>query len=597
MINVAQTMQAAIQAPPGLLSSCTPHLKDGRYHIHFADFKAICYHKVSSDALRAFETMTDNRIAKLRRDHRIPESHLPHEDDLWLEVGTLDLDYWTLHVRDQSTYWFCLQEESWPGRAKSLLELGFLRRRFVARAGRAPTAPAETAMYQDDHGYFLIVDDEQGNYTNSRGELHSAFDEGYTVLRRQYLYCIDAVNAALAKLGGLAPPTPLPPWRSIASQRTKKSAALVASETTKSTDTHSASANESARLQSARLGGTKATQRDGDSFAFQNNTLHDPVSANSAENLLRIREIAELRNAPWTPETLLALCAALSTPLFPVPTQLDDDTWNRDWAEPAQQLIDQQCAHMDPSRAWEIIERHVCAMISGPTWYARDRTNMTKFSLRHVMSNWKNVESELRKEPWAPAQHIEYVGSYAQSNDAAQSSYAQGYVGSAQCANDDVSAAQDDEQCIEVIAQPAQIDARATKPLRNEDAPEVVESAQCAEVAVTAQSGDVTQGSAQSTVRKRRTQGMRMKFVAQNLGAQIHAAHPLLHVEIFLIAAQYVVSIETAQEQWYDFAHPDDYHEPTAQTLASIAQAEHYAAQRIAASSNGPPGEAWGGDE
>lgn len=555
MNTMVQTQQAAIQAAPGRVTSkCTPHLKGWNYHIHYADFEAINDgYAPDADALRGFETMTDLRIEELRMWQQLPADALPAEEELWFEVSGYGLEKWTLKVYRHATYDYSIAR---------LVGRGFLRRRFVARMGYSTELP------------HIVVDDEDGNYHDSQGIQHNAMSEGYRVIRRQYLYCIKAVNAALAKLAGQSPPVPL--------QRIKKRAASVPATTKSGTGSATTNDHGFATVVVAPQGGTKSTK----SFTVEDNTP-DSVDATS------------LRSAPWCAVTIIGLAAQIAAQLFVAPDEsaLDD----------AQALLD-LTADMDPTRAWERIELHAWAMGSGPTWYARGRTRKTPFSLRNIVTNWQTVEAELRKEPWAAPSHIEYFGPPL-FDDAAPGSYAAGYGGTAQPAHNTAHA-------LEVVVRGEHIDARTTKPLRAEDAPTIVveSTAQIVESDAQQASGNdvqvsdnVTQGCARPSVESLRideqaAQGMDGRSAEMAI-QRIQRDYPNAVIGLLETSpGLFIVGVQYALDAWLDFVALREVRLLTEETAQLLAQAEEYGArQHLAANSNdsqGPPGgEAMEGEE
>ena len=205
-------MQAAVLAPPEQRmaakrpTKCTMHRQKVRFHVLYADFKDICGGDVRlAHALRLAETQTDQRIATLRASFGVPEDHMPHDEDLWFAVTYRQAEALTLHAISRSTCQRILGEAEEGSEAMpSLIDLGFLHRRYVARPGNGLVTRPEHAMmiYRDQDGEFIVVD-ANGEYQGDDGETHSALADGYTVITRQYLYDFRAVNAAIAEYDGL----------------------------------------------------------------------------------------------------------------------------------------------------------------------------------------------------------------------------------------------------------------------------------------------------------------------------------------------------------------------------------------------------------
>jgi hypothetical protein len=260
---------------------------------------------------------------------------------------------------------------------------------------------------------------------------------GFCLVERQYLYCIETINTAIAALDGLEPPQPMPRCdepmiRRCVPRRQKSSAAAkkTAQETTNSYDVH----HDANNRRSARRGTnpTNASSVNADDI-----TDYRDVSREFDENRMRsekpvkqpVKPVQLVRDtmidgtlrAPWTPETLMSL-AAHSLAIPARPSEDDEEAlrqWLIDWYEPACWLI-METKDLNPRQAWEKVQRHIKGMISGPTWYAR-RTTPSPITLRNVVGpadptkplsgyNWRVVEAELDRAAWYPNEVVAYDG-------------------------------------------------------------------------------------------------------------------------------------------------------------------------------------------
>lgn len=401
-------------------SNCTPHRPKARFHVRYYDFVEICKDDgASADVLRYFEIRTDWLIDELRRTYRMAEGHIPDAEDLWLSASYRDISDGICHAQSHTT---C------GGRIEGLIALDFLERRFVARATPDVEERPTVAFYEDrDGSAFIVVDDEWGNYISGNGEPRNAVCEGY-VVEWQYRYCIDKVNAALAG-AFLDPPQSAKRWPPITRRRdpVQKNSASAPTDC----DPHGASdapTNDQLSSQPSAQGGTLNADVCQEGGHFHDtvdtkdvSTIRHDIVTNVSENSA-ISNVAEFRNAPWSPETLVELARARHRPgLFEV--HGDDEDY-----EAAEKLIGETSAlGLRDRYAWAAIDRHICAMMDGPTWYARERKGKTKtFGLVHVFRNWAAVAQSLEKEPWWPLDPVPYEGppdeeDYIDYEDPAQS--------------------------------------------------------------------------------------------------------------------------------------------------------------------------------
>lgn len=605
-----QSQQATIAVSIGSGWSCTPHLPapDYRWYVHYEDFQKICKDKASdASALRGLETMTNNRIRDLRRFEDLPVDTLPNEDDLWIEISGYGLAEWNIDIYSDRTYNHSLV---------SLIDCGFLHRRFVAYPGRYMLEPVAATIYLDRLGNpFIIVDNDAGDFIDDLGEPQNAKDAGYTVIRRQYLYQIEAINAALSKLAGQSPPVPMPRWHSL--QRK-----ALTSETTKSTASQGQSiTSQQTSVAQGCLDDEIKGEKPGDSvlFANKNNTESPGLSLENPKKLMSTKKLSNssvsLHRAPWSPETCVALSAQINHELFAIPAHIDEEVYNRNWRNAAQRLIEKRCADIaEPSRAWERIELHIWAMLIGQTWYAQGRTNKTPFSLRNVESNWDTVEAELRKGSWPNYEHIEYAGpplfdDCAESSSAqATQSYAQGYTAQpSPTAQPEESSAHYVESTAQILEITAQGNAQSSVvevvvgdmqnddcALRNEQTARSVRTAQSEEEAAQSVESETAHCAMETGMA---AQGMDITTTCI-VDAQIRREYPDITIGVSPAddPGFFILAIEVAMDTWYDIVSLADYLAPTPQTQEALAIAEAYGKQRNAAEGNGysdsqgPPG-------
>jgi hypothetical protein len=197
--------------------SCTPMLNKQCF-IRRKDFMTICGDGANADALRVIEMMTNQRIEWLRERYGIDKDYLPNADDLWLTVSLRDVERTALHTYSKSTFERCFCPQTSGGNPSSLIELGFIEQRIIARpAGFKATVRPWADLYEDEQGQFLLVNERHECHLRS-GEWKSAAEIGYTRIERQHRYCIEKVNEALAMLDEEALPKPMPRWNPVATR-------------------------------------------------------------------------------------------------------------------------------------------------------------------------------------------------------------------------------------------------------------------------------------------------------------------------------------------------------------------------------------------
>jgi hypothetical protein len=417
-------------------SSCTPHRPKTRYHIVFEDFVDICVDIYNAHALRAFENATNQRIAYLRETYGIPETCLPHEDDLWVSMPYRALEVLTLKAVTKSTCQRILAEEAVEDMPPSLIELGFIRRRFAARRTNESRKRPLTTIYKDSDGEFILVD-ESGSFIDLDGLEQSAMMYGFGLVERQYLYCIEAVNTAIAALDYLEPPQPLPrcdePTIRRCVPRPQKSSAATkeaAQETT------SRDAQCDANRRSARTVARRGTNPYAISVNPHDSTDLADMSRAAHKNLLKMEkpvkqlhgplyrdaiDATALRTATLTPETIIGL----SSSILDVPAKPGEDDeealqrWLADWYEPAVRLI-AATSDLSGVLAWERIDLTMRYMATpgSPSWWQRGkesgldwRKTKAPVTLRNVADHYFIQYADLRKQQtWWPEQTTPYDG-------------------------------------------------------------------------------------------------------------------------------------------------------------------------------------------
>jgi hypothetical protein len=387
MGHQGQQMPMATLLPAVQKSSCTPHIKP-RFHVRFYDFVEICQNDgPCADVLRYFEMRTDWLIDQLRKSHRMAEKYIPHADDLWFPASCREISAGICYAQSHTT---C------NDRLDDLINLGFIERRFIARAFDVTSRPT-VPFYEDSEGVFIVVGDRYGNY-ESDGEHRNAVAEGYLV-EWQYRYCIDKVNEVLAG-PFYDPPQPAKRWERIVKRREpQKKGASVPNIYQDATD--DATPKEVLVSEVCVQGGTKKTEtsKNKASEGHDNTTRYEFATSLPEES-------QNFSEAPWSPETLVGLASTRHRPgLFEVAD--DDDDY-----EAAEALIRQVASEgLTPQQAWAVIDQHIMAMMDGPTWWATKRKGKNlRFGLRHVMSQWATVAESLKKTPWSPLDTVPYVG-------------------------------------------------------------------------------------------------------------------------------------------------------------------------------------------
>jgi hypothetical protein len=442
MQTIAQQYQSGYQEQistavlfPIFPMSCTPHRPKARFHLRYDDFREICdyidpddpdepsvgelrYDDPSADVLRYMQMRTDWLIDQLRKAHGIPEDYLPAPEDLWFSASYRDIEEGIVHAQSFTTCGRCLKDKAEGREPPSLIERGFVERRFIARPGPAVTQRPKVTFYEDDKGIFIIVADRWGNYVDAHGEQHNATREGYDFIEWQYRYCIDAVNRALAG-PWYDPPKPLPPWKPLTRQRNPvleqqnqgeeahiRQDQASSADTSKPTSLASAKEGVQGPLPSEALPISHDTvDTKGMSTVEAKNGLNFPETS-AISNVLPPAE--DFSAAPWCPETLIGLASSRCIPGLFECTGSDEDY------EGAKKLDRLRLSlGLDPIAFWPVLDRHIAAMMdpNSETWWAcRRKGKNLRFNLIHVDSQWNAVGETLTKKPWYPLDTVPYFG-------------------------------------------------------------------------------------------------------------------------------------------------------------------------------------------
>lgn len=388
--------------------SCTP-----QRHMHYftrrRDFIDICGGSLANaDSLRVTEMKTNWRIKWLRERYGIDGDHLPDADDLWVAISVREFEKVTLHTYCKETFRKCFRVQTYEYDPPSLIELGFVERRFIARPGddEGPTLRPLADLYEDERGRFLVVN-ERGEYQTASGGLASAVEIGYTKIERQYRYCIEAVNEALAALDEEEPPEPMPRWEPVVRvkrygrppgrppDKPQKKEGAGTTMTTTTNASRDRSAKESIAADLAQGGFPKTTTITA--------TLGNQYNIDSTTTVLSppdgplARPPALPHGVTWSPETLLELMLKL----LPVVSSTADE-WYEEWYKPADRLIT-ATAKLSPAEAWQRIAWVILYMTTpgSPSWWQR-RNRDSPIKPKHVADNFQVQYSDMLRQHWPP---------------------------------------------------------------------------------------------------------------------------------------------------------------------------------------------------
>lgn len=135
-------------------------------------------------------------------------------------------------------------------------------------------------------------------------------------------------------------------------------------------------------------------------------------------------DVASLRTAEWSPQTIVALASQVLP--IPDPEGLAEGSeelkaWLRDWGEPAQRAYD-LWRDLSPAQAWEHVDLLSRFMTdpTSPSWFVTGRARQSQVTLRHVMDNHVVQWNDFQRRDWYPKEQTLYDGPGV---------YAQGYTG------------------------------------------------------------------------------------------------------------------------------------------------------------------------
>ena len=389
---------------------CIIHRPNRRFHITDEDFLDTSETPDHAAALRIFEWKTDALIEEFAKRYDVPEGHLPDDAYLWIdefEVAAQQLVYLSLGTRGRTTFTDTVPE---------LVDAGSIRERYIARRGKhARPARAYVPLCHDLAGRaFLVVENYAGDYQDKDGTWHNAFADGYTHILKQYLYCFDVVNAAIADLEGRKAkivPRYDPQQKMVSPEHEAHRNNVFASSDTNKADTATDKTISGGNLYSVPCVEASTSE---DITIKQNMSIRDTSEATNGQG-------QSLRTAPWTAETLIALVSAV----LPVPDRATCDPvlWDKEWLRPAK-LLFAATESLSPQLAWERIDLTIRWMTdaTSPSWWRTGRTKQTPTSLRHVQEHYPQYYADYKKSDWHPAQTTSYDGPPLEY-------YQQGYTG------------------------------------------------------------------------------------------------------------------------------------------------------------------------
>ena len=427
--------------------TCTPHSKRAHFHVSWSDFADICDHDTANgDVLRYFQWQTDDRIKALRKRYDIPDGELPPEDMLWMEAPYAQIEVGINRAQSDST--ICRRvlavsreermrrqkktEEEIEASPRSLIELGFLRRRIVARPDGQAERPA-TKVHEDENGPFIVVQDDAGNYLGSDGKQHNAICEGFVMIVYQYLYMVDKVNAAIAAYDFRDPPAPAKRWspddppgqkkersshdanQSPASLNSWDVSYQVSAKTRGAQGVCSASSEEPSSINDTKVLLKPATLSEANSDHSQK-THQNLVPHGKRTQLHRDTIDAEAKqSAKWTPETIIDLLSLVLD--IPAREAVDAKLWREKVEEPAEWIFEHPIdVALAPRYLWEDLYKRVLWTKHDAFWaktrvYPENLVGRSKVTGQLAGHNWERMPGDWRKAGgWNPPIEIEYFG-------------------------------------------------------------------------------------------------------------------------------------------------------------------------------------------
>ena len=379
------------------------------FYVRRDDFLDICQQDSALiAALRVLEVKTDKCIDMLRELLSIPGNMNPPEELLWLDLKYKDFENLTVHERRRTSFERVLTDTPANKNYITLQKLGFARSRFVAYADNADYTRSSLVKFTVTNQAFIVVMDAQGRYLNEQGQLRIAALDGFGKVSKQYLYEIDAVNAAIYRLRGAQPPPPLPRWQPPQHDGNAGGRANTQQETTKSTES-SLGMPPTNDAPATVQGGTLKTE--GDTASMHKSTITNKEMQGGEMP----SDLAALRTAPPVPETFLGL---LSTVLaVPRRDRVSDAIWQRDWQGPIEAWLRRgdilawiDMGHAD--WAWsnlEYVARYM-ATPGSPSWWQTKRTKPTPITARHVIESYDAQGKDAAERRWVQQEATPYLG-------------------------------------------------------------------------------------------------------------------------------------------------------------------------------------------
>jgi len=340
--------------------------------------------------MRIFEWKTDDLIKEFAKRYELPAGHLPSDDYLWIdefEVAAQQLAWLSLGTRGRTTF---------TDTVPALVAKGSIRERYIARRGdQARPARVYVPLCYDLAGRaYLVVQNYAGEYQDEEGTWHNAFQDGYTRILKQYLYCFDVINTAIAQLEGRTVKA-VPRWQ----QKTPSTGETLQPSLSRDDD------QKDTATRIAISGG-----KPNSTTHVEVSTVEDTIDGAGASTVTqKVRSNSDLRIAPWTVETILALQSAVLP--VPDPATCDPAIWDKEWQRPTE-LAMVKLSTLSPVLAWERIDLTTRYMIddSSPSYWRTGRTKQTPTTMRHVANHIVDYYDAYKKSPWHPATTTPYDG-------------------------------------------------------------------------------------------------------------------------------------------------------------------------------------------
>lgn len=173
------------------------HSKFKRFSLR-EDYCAITQHDIASAAaLQVAEIKTSEIVDRFRREYQ--DGGLPPEEWRWFDITLHEMEVISLGMCRHSTYARTIADISPDRRRPSLIERGYLCRRYISHANELQPQGA-AKIHRDIRGEEYVIVNAQGEYEGNDGMTHYALKEGFTSILRQYLLNIDMINTAINAL-------------------------------------------------------------------------------------------------------------------------------------------------------------------------------------------------------------------------------------------------------------------------------------------------------------------------------------------------------------------------------------------------------------